>query len=266
MQHHVLCIFRGSSEAVYCHRPKKPKKKKQKVKEDPAAKISGPSNAHEAQLMRSVLGFAPASPSPAAVPVALTSGLAAAPPQAQPQLQAVQAVAVQPAPQQAQRAAANQQVQQATAPQQAQQKAAPQQTPATQQAQAAPIQPQQQSTFRFGFAAERPTEATPLAEASQTAAPAVAQELSQAAAQQALPGPPAAAAEPGTDFVARRVFVGGMPFTYEVRHQTPPPPSLHLPPPPQLASSSSCKSSAELTYAHPICDWLRPAVTPTPQR
>lgn len=190
---------------MYCHRPKKPKKKKQKVKEDPAAKISGPSNAEEAQVMRSVLGFAQPAQSPAATPLALTPSSATTP-QSPPPLQAVQPVAAQHAPQQAQQLVAAQQAQQARAPQQAQ------------QPQAAPIQPQQQSTFRFGFAADSPAEATPAAGVSEApaAAPAAVQEAPQAAAQQALPGPPAASAEAPTDFVARRVFVGGMPFTYEV--------------------------------------------------
>lgn len=208
-------------------KPKKPKKKKQKVKEDPTAKVSGPSNAEEAQLMRSVLGFAAPPQSPAA---GLAPTSATAP--TQPQLQAV---APQPAPQHAQQAQqvvtpqqALQQTPQVVAPQQAQQVVAPQQAQQAQQqsvpqhqqqTQAAPIQPQQQSTFRFGFAAEGPEEAAaPVAGGAQPSA--AAQQVSQAAAQQVvaqqgLPGPPSAA-EPATDFVARRVFVGGMPFTYEV--------------------------------------------------
>lgn len=197
-----------------CHRPKKPKKKKQKVKEDPAAKVSGPSNAEEAQLMRNVLGFAAPLQSPAS---SLTPTSAPAPQQPQPQLQAV---ATQPAPQHAPQVIAPQYAPQVVAPQQAQaaqQQSAPQQ----QQAQAAPIQPQQQSTFRFGFGVEVPGEAAPTAGGSQASAAAqqvpeaAAQQAPQAAAQQALPGPPIAA-EAATDFVARRVFVGGMPFTYEV--------------------------------------------------
>ena len=187
------------------------------MKEDPAAKISGPSNAEEAQLMRGVLGFA--SQPPAATPVAVPQSPATAP----PQQQVVHAVAAQPAPQQAQPAAGPQQAQQPPQTQQAQQPAE------TQQAQAAPIQPQQQSTFTFGFAAERPAETAPVVGVSQAsaAAAATAAEAPQAGAQQALPGPPAAAADPAIDFVARRVFVGGMPFTYEVN---PPPPPLSAPP------------------------------------
>lgn len=194
------------------------------MKEDPAAKVSGPSNAEEAQLMRSVLGFAapPRSPAAALTPTSATAST-------QPQLQAV---APQPAPQHAQQVVApqqaSQQAQQVVVPQQAQQVVAPQQVQQAQQAQqqsvpqhqqqaqaqAAPIQPQQQSTFRFGFAAEGPGEAAaPVTSGAQPSA--AAQQVPHATAQQALPGPPSAA-EPGTDFVARRVFVGGMPFTYEV--------------------------------------------------
>lgn len=209
-------IRKCCANIILCRRPKKPKKKKQKVKEDAAAKISGPSNAEEAQLMRGVLGFA--SQPPAATPIALAPSSATAPPP-QPQQQMVPAVSALPAPQQAQQPAQTQQAQQPAE---------------TQQAQAAPIQPQQQSTFTFGFAAERPAETAPVAGGSQAsaAAPAAAGEAPQAAAQQALPGPPAAAAEPATDFVARRVFVGGMPFTYEVTH----PPPYPLPRGPLLAS------------------------------
>ena len=188
-----------------CHdsnlcRPKKPKKKKQKVKEDPAAKVSGPSNAEEAQLMRSVLGFAPASP--AATPSTLTphSTAVTQQPQAPPQLQpaASQAAVARPQLQPAAttHAAAHQPVAQ----------------PQQQQHQPAPIQPQQQSTFTFGFAADKPAGA----DASAQTAAAPAQAASPATAQQPLPSPPSGA-EPATEFVARRVFVGGMPFTYEVR-------------------------------------------------
>ncbi|KAL0025223.1 hypothetical protein WJX77_008650 [Trebouxia sp. C0004] len=48
---------------------KKPKKKKRKVKEDPVVKVSGPSNAEEAQLMRNVLGFTAIPPATNATPV-----------------------------------------------------------------------------------------------------------------------------------------------------------------------------------------------------
>lgn len=214
MDHEQLCMRSAWHQNVLCcARPKKPKKKKQKIKEDPTAKISGPSNAEEAQLMRSVLGFAPAAPVSTPETPTPQPATMAQPTQAHVQQQpAVPQLAAQQA-HQAQQAQHAQQAQQAQQPI-VQQPVAQQQ----QQQQAAPIQPQQQSTFRFGFAAEQPT-GTPPANGTSVASPAAlapSQEAPQAVAQPAGPSP-AGAAEPATEFVARRVFVGGMPFTYEVR-------------------------------------------------
>ncbi|KAL0025187.1 hypothetical protein WJX77_005540, partial [Trebouxia sp. C0004] len=69
---------------------KKPKKKKRKVKEDPVVKVSGPSNAEEAQLMRNVLGFTAIPPATNATPVTdpahpSLASLAVAQPQMLPQ-------------------------------------------------------------------------------------------------------------------------------------------------------------------------------------
>ncbi|KAL0054633.1 hypothetical protein WJX82_000260 [Trebouxia sp. C0006] len=50
--------------------------------------------------------------------------------------------------------------------------------------------------------------------ATQTAAPAAVPAAAQAGVEEALPAPPAGPAP--SEYVARRVFVGGMPFSYEV--------------------------------------------------
>ena len=198
-----------------CHSEEsvKPKKKKQKkAKVDPLAKASGPSNAEEATHMRNVLGFSvppPATAAPCATAVdpcasnaVQSATLPAAVPQIVPQpLTAAPAAAITPASTQAVTPAfvpvqQAQQPQHAQQPQQAQQSAQPQQP---------------QGTFKFGFAsAERPAEAAPAAAQEATQPAAVAP-----AAAQVLPGPPEAAGT-GEGFVARRVFVGGMPFSYEV--------------------------------------------------
>jgi len=190
---------------------RKPKKKKRKVKEDPIVKVSGPSNAEEAQLMRNVLGFTATPPAINATPLAdpahpSSASLAAAQPQAQPQ-QVMQQPAQVQQPQQAQ---VQQQQQQA---QVQQPQLAVQQQP-QQQPQQPPIQPQQQATFRFGFAGDSPAAAAPTGTpaVTQTAAPTAA---AQAGVEEALPAPPAGPAP--SEYVARRVFVGGMPFSYEVR-------------------------------------------------
>ena len=194
MEHTSVCI-------------RKPKKKKQKkVKEDPMVKASGPSNAEEAQHMRSVLGFASTPP---ATPSAINITPLAQPAQPQNVPQTVaQPQQVQPQLQQPQ-----QPLQAQT--EQLQQPAAQSVQPLAQQP---PIQPQQQATFRFGFAGEQPAAPTPVATSTLPAAApqAPSQAASQkavpaAGAEQALPAPPA---EP--EYVARRVFVGGMPFSYEV--------------------------------------------------
>ena len=64
---------------------RKPKKKKRKVKEDPMAKASGPSNAEQAHSMRNVFGFTSTPPATngttqaePAQPTACTAGTAAA--------------------------------------------------------------------------------------------------------------------------------------------------------------------------------------------
>lgn len=169
-------------------------------------KASGPSNAEEAQHMRSVLGFASTPP---ATPSAINITTLAQPAQPQNVPQTVaQPQQVQPQLQQPQ-----QPLQART--EQLQQPAAQSVQPLAQQP---PIQPQQQATFRFGFAGEQPAAPTPVATSHPTAAApqAPSQAASQkavpaAGAEQALPAPPA---EP--EYVARRVFVGGMPFSYEV--------------------------------------------------
>ena len=198
---------------------RKPKKKKRKVKEDPMAKASGPSNAEQAHSMRNVFGFTstppatngttqaePAQPSAALQPNPqdpITPTLPA--PVQQPQVlppgqQPVQAQQAQQQPLPAQQAQHAQQAQQQ--PVQAQQA---QQQPA--------MQPQQQATFKFGFAADRPAEA----DSALTTVPA---QMSHQAAVPAAQAPVAeqstAAAQPTSDHVPRRVFIGGMPFSYEV--------------------------------------------------
>ncbi|DBB09220.1 TPA: hypothetical protein ACH3X3_007805 [Trebouxia sp. C0006] len=220
---------------------KKPKKKKRKVKEDPVVKSSGPSNAEEAQLMRNVLGFTATPPATTATPLTnpahpSSASLAVAQPQAQPQQVMQQAPQVQQ-PQQAQ--VQQQQPQQQQQAQVQQPQLAVQQPPQQQlqqqlqqlpqqqlqqqlqqqpqqQPQQPPIQPQQQATFRFGFAGDSPAAAAPTGTpaATQTAAPAAVPAAAQAGVEEALPAPPAGPAP--SEYVARRVFVGGMPFSYEV--------------------------------------------------
>ncbi|KAL0035244.1 hypothetical protein WJX79_008227 [Trebouxia sp. C0005] len=58
------------------------------------------------------------------------------------------------------------------------------------------------------------TAAQPQAQPHQTAVPATAPVAAQAGVEGALPAPPAGPAS--SEYVARRVFVGGMPFSYEV--------------------------------------------------
>ena len=179
----------------------KPKKKKQKkAKADPLAKASGPSNAEEASQMRNVLGFTasqPATATAAATAVDPNASIAvpsATLPTAAPQV-------AQPATTPAAVSAPAQQAQHAQQPQQPQLAQQAQQPQLAQQPQQA-----QQGTFKFGFSsAERPAEA----------APAAVQEATQPAGAETLPGPPEAS-ENTESFVARRVFVGGMPFSYEV--------------------------------------------------
>jgi len=202
---------------------RKPKKKKRKVKEDPIVKVSGPSNAEEAQLMRNVLGFTATPPAINATPLTdpahpSSASLAAAQPQAQPQ-QVMQQPAQVQQPQQAQVQQQQQQAQvqqpQLAVQQQPQQQLQQQlQQQPQQQPQQPPIQPQQQATFRFGFAGDSPAAAAPTGTpaVTQTGAPTAA---AQAGVEEALPAPPAGPAP--SEYVARRVFVGGMPFSYEVR-------------------------------------------------
>ncbi|DBA77344.1 TPA: hypothetical protein ACH3X2_000862 [Trebouxia sp. C0005] len=202
-----------STEAVKASEEvKKPKKKKRKVKEDPIVKASGPSNAEEAQLMRNVLGFTATPPATDATPLTSlahpsSASLTAAQPQAQPH----QVTQQPPQMQQQQQAQVQQQSQQQQVQVQHPQMAVQQQPP-----QQPPIQPQQQATFRFGFAGESPAAAAPADTpiATQTAVPATAPVAAQAGVEGALPAPPAGPAS--SEYVARRVFVGGMPFSYEV--------------------------------------------------